>query len=167
MKVVFLDFDGVLNSGEFAASPRNDNPGGLLGLDWKAIARLNRLILLTGAKVVVSSTWRLDDDVPGLRALLGEAGFDGEVIGMTPSLNGPRGLEIQAWLDSAPLFGVDVEQFVIVDDDSDMEHLGDRLVKTTFQDGLQDEHVEKAAALLAAARSALVVPTSDMIVRFS
>lgn len=50
MKVIFLDFDGVLNSTRFMM----ENPQrGLCGLDKVAVARLNRLCAETGAYVVV------------------------------------------------------------------------------------------------------------------
>ena len=40
------------------------------------------------------------------------------------------------------------EAFVILDDVADMEHLDDRLVRTRFETGLEDEHVEAAVAIL-------------------
>jgi hypothetical protein len=69
-----------------------------------------------------------------------------------------RGQEIQAWLDGAPRYGIEVESFVILDDDSDMVHLADRLVKTSFETGLLDEHVDRAIAMLVAAPPLLVTP---------
>jgi predicted mannosyl-3-phosphoglycerate phosphatase (HAD superfamily) len=50
MKIIFLDIDGVLN---------NYNTLGE-GLNWEsnAVKILKRIIKETGAKVVLSSTWR-------------------------------------------------------------------------------------------------------------
>ncbi len=45
-KYIFLDFDGVINT-------QNDK------FDKKAVANLRRLLVRTDAKVVISSTWRL------------------------------------------------------------------------------------------------------------
>jgi predicted dehydrogenase len=155
MRVIFLDFDGVLNSDSFFRA--NDGryvPG---ALDPGAVARLTALVARTGAKVVIASTWRLDYTLERIREILAKHGFVGEVIGVTPSIqrvdedegcivrHGPRGLEIQAWIDAQP---EPVEAFVILDDQRDMEHLLPRLVCTDFATGLLDAHVEDAFARL-------------------
>jgi len=46
--------------------------------------------------------------------------------------------------------GFTVEAFVILDDDSDMAHLRNtkHFVKTTFQDGFTDWHLEEAIKVL-------------------
>jgi hypothetical protein len=55
MKVVFLDIDGVLNC------TKTKNPRKFpYVVDPKLLARLNRLLERTAAKVVLSSSWRLD-----------------------------------------------------------------------------------------------------------
>lgn len=134
-------------------------------IDAPTIPRLNAITDRTGAKIVISSTWRRarhpEDASPTarMRRILGLHGATGDVIGVTPSLleeipcanpDGssawfakPRGLEIQAWLDAHP----EVTSFVILDDNSDMAYLGHRLVQTTWERGLQDEHVAAACAL--------------------
>lgn len=92
---------------------------------------LNHIIEKTGAKVVISSTWRKSHSVQELQELLEKVGFIGEIIGRTPSLylnkNGeesytiPRGCEIDCWLKNT--FDWDdlaYVRYVILDDDSDM-----------------------------------------------
>src|SRR5690349_14934412 len=55
MKVIFLDIDGVLNSD---ATP---NPRKLpYVVDKRLLRRFHRLLDRTGARVVLSSTWRCD-----------------------------------------------------------------------------------------------------------
>jgi hypothetical protein len=55
MKVIFLDVDGVLNCKKTA------NPRKLpYVVDRRLLARFKRLLDRTGAKVVLSSTWRYD-----------------------------------------------------------------------------------------------------------
>jgi hypothetical protein len=144
MKVIFLDFDGVLNSRDWCQ--RNEhllaNQSLLMhrDLDREAVGRVNRIVEATGAVVVVSSTWRLLNPLPVLKNILAAHGFTGEVLDVTPRLSRRRGHEIAAWLNShGP-----VEGFVIIDDDSDMEHLLHKLVQTSWESGLQDEHVERA-----------------------
>ena len=55
MKVIFLDIDGVLNC-EKTPNPRKFP----YVVDKKLLARLQKLLERTGAKVVLSSSWRLD-----------------------------------------------------------------------------------------------------------
>lgn len=143
MKIVFLDFDGVLNCHLYLTGVRWTNDE--LMLDTAAIERVNRLLEASGAKVVISSSWRHGWCQRRLEQMLKLRGFLGEVLGTTPMSAGTcRGHEIQAWLDKNP----GVESFVILDDDSDMDLLMDRLVRTTFADGILDSHVDRALAVL-------------------
>ncbi len=59
MKVIFLDVDGVLNS---TPSGPDFEPG--------LVVWLNRLVDLSGAGVVVSSSWRLEYPLDRLVGLL-------------------------------------------------------------------------------------------------
>lgn len=163
---IFLDVDGVLNShGWYINRPRKTRleqeqierfEHFQHDLDPVPIQRLNRLIEATGAKVVISSTWRKIWKTPEeMQHLLDSKGFKGEVIGVTPVLDTyssssglwtakVRGDEIQAWIDENNFTG----KFVILDDDADMAHLMPFLVKTTMETGLLDEHVEQALKIL-------------------
>jgi hypothetical protein len=152
--VVFLDVDGVLNSIEtFTARERARKEGPVdtdegHQIDRGLVARLNTLLELTGAKVVVSSTWRMGRTTAELQKLLESRGFRGEVIGVTPihyNEGRERGHEIQEWLERSRTH---VHSFVILDDDSDMAHLRHRLVQTTVQTGLQDHHISMATTIL-------------------
>lgn len=161
MKVIFLDFDGVINSAEFMKIRHRDRKIKNIELNagkdeeskfnWyismiseEHVKRLNQIIEATGAKVVVSSTWRILHDVEELSAFLKARGFIGEVIDRTPRFGGaPRGEEITDWLENNK-----VDEFVILDDDSDMCHLKHKLVHTSWQTGLQPEHVAMAIEML-------------------
>lgn len=97
MKVIFLDFDGVLNTvgynrelGEVTfggTTTTLDNP--------HAINMVQALVDFTGAKVVVSSSWRCMG-LERVKAVLAKSNLHCDVIGITPELGGERGLEIQA-----------------------------------------------------------------------
>lgn len=147
MKVLFLDIDGCLNSGKYIRSlgkpfgtTRTDEI-----LDPSAIDRLNRLVEATGAAVVVSSAWRIGSTAFGLQCVLQRHGFQGEVIDITPhSAHGVRGREIQEWLNRNP----EVKSFAILDDANDMEHLLPFLVRTNYDSGLLDSHVEDLIKIL-------------------
>lgn len=158
--VVFLDFDGVLNSKDWfqRRGPRPQARGPDLvrwRLDPRTAPRLNRLAN-AGAHFVISSTWRIAG-LTEMRETLWMLGVRGEVIDVTPDLTVKtrsiyvnharnRGQEIQAWLDLNDYAG----PFVILDDDTDMGPLHDRLVHVDDRFGLLDEHVDTALSLLAA-----------------
>src|SRR5687767_10572458 len=55
MKIVFLDIDGVLNTRRSCHAQR----GRPRPFDVDAISALNRVLRQTGARVVMSSTWRI------------------------------------------------------------------------------------------------------------
>lgn len=140
--VIFLDIDGVLAN--VATRYRHGDPA--------CVARLNRITDATGARIVVSSTWRFQPDIKDKMAAWG---VTGEVIGITPDgskrdANGlyvsvPRGHEIYDWMFANHYDGT---RIAILDDDNDMELLVDFLVRTDTYLGLQDADVDKAIALL-------------------
>ncbi len=120
--------------------------------------------------MVISSSWRHGRALETLRSLLTRRGFTGEVIGKTPMhVEGKdrcRGIEIAYWLEHAPLYGLEVQNFVILDDDGDMAQLADRLVQTSMKQGLTEEHVETAISMLLKPLPLIVQPTPEMLVRF-
>lgn len=148
--ILFLDIDGVLNSARFL----RENPGAFDGrvlsqmLDPAAVARLEQLSLATDMDVVVSSSWRIVFPLTSIAEALVAHGFTGRIVGATGTgrnRKANRGLEILAWLDSDQSAQ---DKFCILDDDSDMGVMLPVLVKTTWEDGLLDEHVDRALALL-------------------
>lgn len=157
MKTIFLDFDGVLNNMHKRAEnqlliKRSSSMLDLEHLDLTNVSNLNDLVARTGAKVVISSSWRILDSMERLVEVLRDHDFKGEVIGVTPRLHRTpdgevrvRGDEIQAWLDAQ----VEKPQsFVILDDDSDMTHLMEFLVQTDDDFGLTQGDVERAVKVL-------------------
>jgi hypothetical protein len=65
--------------------------------------------------------------------------------GREVSVGSVRGKEIDRWLKDHP----EVEQYCIVDDDSDMlEEQMPYFVKTTYKEGLQFDHMEKICKIL-------------------
>jgi hypothetical protein len=154
VKIIFLDFDGVLNCRatiERADRATEDNPRWHeTHVDLEMVERLNDLLKRSNAHVVVSSSWRLGYDLEELKGILHRRGLNEEhlfrFISVTPKLRAERGYEIQEWLDGFPITKQDT--FVILDDDSDMAHLIPFLVHTSFEVGLTDAHVEAALAVL-------------------
>ena len=56
-----------------------------------------------------------------------------------------RGIEIQRWLNETKY---EIESFVILDDDSDMLHLSEKLVKTKGTRGLTEKEAKEAIDML-------------------
>ncbi len=152
MRVVFLDFDGVLNSRALVEHSATPHAPGLSLLDEDAVARLERLCAVGGAGIVVSSTWRLTFDRPALQAMLRGKGLaTAPILGMTPLIphKRGRGSEIQLWLDTAPqTLGWSIDGMVILDDEADMLHLTPWLVQSSFETGLTDAHLSLATSVL-------------------
>lgn len=156
-RIVFLDIDGVLApirnySGYMFVCHDLLPPNGCLKFDTYCVDQLNQLCTLTGAKIVISSSWRhYIPDIEKMRAMFIRQGVTAEVIGMTPEAQDSwpdcsRGAEIKAFMDA---FDGEIENFVIVDD-SDMGFIGleDRWVRTDCTKGLHSEDCIKAQRIL-------------------
>ena len=150
MKIIFLDIDGVLNYETCWGRPENENTQDVW--DEDCVSELNRIVEETGAKIVVSSTWRLYDDAYAI--IIEKMGIkEGSIIGKTkdylPIIKAGgtcRGDEIQDWLDTTNDV---IENFVILDDDDDMGELVPYLIQTDFRDkGLTKEIADKAILFL-------------------
>lgn len=155
MKVIFLDVDGILNC-QFT---KERFEGYIFVMDRK-IELLKKLVDDTGAEIVLSSTWRQGwfheqlniEDINtrlfrALRNKLQEHGL--EMIDYTPIKRyKERGLEIDAWLHRWT--GEPVDSFVILDDlgGKYLRPHANRLVQTSFKEGLQEKHVELAKKIL-------------------
>jgi hypothetical protein len=148
MKIIFLDIDGVLNCEEAYRSGeckyqewiwedgRKDHYQRFCS--WSRDL-LNKLIEETGAKIVISSTWR-HSGIEFMKKVWEYEKMSGEIIGITPSLRSseldiPRGLEIKYYLEKDLGFShinwdrniqneyiekSGVENYIIIDDDADM-----------------------------------------------
>lgn len=116
-KIIFLDIDGVLNSPLYMIHSKE----GSRSLDPVNIKALNGLIARTGAKVVLSSTWRYNSTPEAMTELLQEKGFAYDIHSFTPDTRSAcRGVEIKMWMDAHVESFVNFHEYVILDDDSDM-----------------------------------------------
>lgn len=96
MKVIFLDIDGVLNSDEYFDKIKNlDIQGIEQEIDIEKIKLLKKAINETGAKVVLSSSWRYTRNGQQLKELLSNYEI---YVDSTPFIQNKRGLEIKKWL---------------------------------------------------------------------
>ena len=181
MKIIFLDIDGVLNC---ESAYRN---GECQYQEWiwedgrkdhyqrfcvRSKELLNKLIDETGAKIVISSTWR-HSGIEFMKKVWVMEEMSGEIIGITPSLRTkgldiPRGLEIAYFLNNDLQFnhinwdkGIQqeymdksgVENYIIIDDDSDMlynqrKHFVHVLPSPRNKDGFNQHYYEIAKSML-------------------
>jgi hypothetical protein len=106
IKVIFLDIDGVLNC-DRTPNPRNFP----YVVDRRLLARLKKLLKRTRAKVVLSSSWRLDPV-----GLLAAKYWGVPFIETLPDLSKKtRRDEVLSWLAVHPK----VTRYAIIDDEDD------------------------------------------------
>lgn len=158
-KIIFLDFDGVINSELYFLTQKfkDDYTSGELcseaKLDPENIKLINKLVSDTGATVVASTAWRIHNSVDNLNYFLKLRGAKFELVDSTPihkmvpnSLVYPtRGLEIQDYLDHILIVP---ESIVIIDDNADMAHLSSSLVQTNPVVGFTVNNLKQAKKIL-------------------
>jgi hypothetical protein len=148
-KIIYLDIDGVLNSDDFAKfclEEEGYNPFIEDELDPRAIKNLKYIIDETGAKIILSSSWRWESDArDAVHKQLKM--FNLDFIDTTTMEIGrckSRTMEIEAHLQDHP----EIKNYVILDDDEIESPLNERHVKTTFKFGLTREKAEQAINIL-------------------
>ena len=135
MKILFLDFDGVINSVRsataFGGFPWNIAPESLKLFDPVSLSLIRKLCSENDIKIVISSTWRKCFTCEALAEALQLPIIDTTIIRYSEK---SRGEEIKEWLVNHP----EITDYVIIDDDSDMlEEQKPRFVHTNPYDGLR------------------------------
>lgn len=150
-RAIFLDVDGVLNDKKTKAR----SPHGFIGINGSILCYLADLVWRTGAKIILTSTWK-SEWTPS-----GEIGLDGrylikrlENVGIkiadrTVDRIHDRGVGIRRYLDAHP----EIKSWVVLDDNvfPDYQDCGimDHLVQTSFDSGgLTEELAERAFHIL-------------------
>ncbi len=155
MKVIFLDFDGVIIT-----------PKSKCKLDPERMALLGRILDATDAKIVISSSWRRYSLEDTIRHITDDDNFfvggnpfpfPEAVVGVTERMYSfcypnnerhfglPRGCEIEHYLNQHS----DIDNYVIIDDDQDMLLCQkDNFVHTDSDIGITEKDVEKAIEIL-------------------
>jgi hypothetical protein len=131
--VIFLDIDGVCNNKADYSKPRQSDAE---LLPDRTLQILKRIVDSTGAKIVLSSSWRFRlADVVNNR--LGDFGLFLLDKTTTVSLDDPRrAAEIDLWLSNNP----DFNAMAILDDDDDAGAIRPEcFFQTSFNTGLTDE----------------------------
>ena len=142
MKVIFLDFNGVLDTFE------NMNE-----VDPTNLNILKEIIRETNAKIVISSSiknsyfycGKHNSTMKYFMKVLEENGI--EIYGLTPWLE-KRELEIKKYLEEHP----EIEDYCIIDDDYYFESMKEHMIKLDHQwlgtNGLQDINKDNIIKIL-------------------
>lgn len=105
MRIIFLDFDGVLNTEDYqrelieADKPREDSYGRLFSP--VAMDNLYKIVRATGAKIVVISSWKGIYGLDGLRQMWQERGYKESIYDVT------RNVVSDEWLLNVDLSTLD------------------------------------------------------------
>ena len=152
MNIIFLDVDGVLNSQNKLIEIYNKTGRPHSGTDYpfdeKCLENLKKLVKETGAKIVITSTWRkYEENMKVLLNKLKEYNLDKEIIGYTPVLYTRRENEIIEYLNNLNNLNNNIN-YVIIDDISNMGQLNDNLVVTSPKTGFTEENMKTAIKIL-------------------
>ena len=149
-KIIFLDFDGVLNTEhyqdllQYQSSPWQDEYGAFF--DPKAVKQLKRIIDATEVDIVVESSWKYLG-LDAMKELWEVRNLPGTIIDITSSLLGKnKGVEIASWLSKYAKQDI---RYVIIDDeyvilDSQLPHF----ILTNPYEGITEEQANRAISML-------------------
>lgn len=166
-RFIFLDFDGVLNSGRYQRElqTRGEMGRDALGprFDPQAVDALRMLLDRSGAQLVITSSWRTEG-LAAMRDLWQSRSLPGVVADITPFYMygayrtspqeepfmgvtlGCRGLEIAEWLTQ---HAEPDASYVILDDEEDfLLQQASQLVRINPETGLTPTDVRKAMIVL-------------------
>lgn len=144
-RVIFLDIDGVLNHKglcqvlEVKCNSISTNER----FDPRCVAQLNNITGITGADIVICSTFRVMKSLKSIRELINDnMGVEADIIGSTPILDS-RGEEIECYIKACRH---NIDKLIILDDeDVGMGDMLRYLVKTDFDNGGLTEAVAEIA----------------------
>ena len=117
MKIIFLDVDGVLNNANYTKKCYRKNGHKPMSMycvpfDPYNLKNLAKIVKKTGAKIVLSSTWRIyKSHIYVLEARLAEYGL--RIYDKTDDINMIKGAEITEWIKQHR----DIENYVVIDDE--------------------------------------------------
>jgi hypothetical protein len=156
MNVIFLDYDGVVNTpmwNEDGTRCRYNFPKDNKVNNFQAVQWVSEFCQKYGYSIVVSSTWRMDSNYKeclvngGLRAgieILGRTEICKDVKDSYTGIYVTRGVEIEQYLEQHP----EVDEYLIFDDDDGLwEYQIEHLVLTDGTAGFTMNDFNKAVRL--------------------
>lgn len=134
MKILFLDVDGVFTSMKALS---------WFNYDIYSVNFIRWVCDKTGAKIVISSTWRFNHNPKFFGAIFGEERIHEDwrtpYLKRKMSQHIDRGEEIKDWLNRHP----EVTQYLILDDDADMlPEQKSSFIQTDMHNGILYEHMQ-------------------------
>jgi hypothetical protein len=160
-KLVFLDIDGVMKSVSSTVRAGGDRYANFLHPEHAEALKF--ILEHTDARIVISSSYREFMSVKELGSLFEKSGIPRKyVISKTASLNKgwngdvERGDEVNDWLRLAPAdafnyhgVDIDVESFVVLDDDNDFSNINPlNFIRTNGNYGLTHYEALEAIEIL-------------------
>ena len=153
--IVFLDFDGVLNTEQYQArltvddKPTKDTWGPLF--DPHAVENLRQILDEMDAQIVISSSWRYVHSLDSLRTMWVTRDLPGEILDTLAcgATYISRGEEIECWLERN-----DRPDYAIIDDLDDFSPAQrDHYVETNPIVGITEADAQKAIEILQKSRA--------------
>lgn len=161
-KIIFLDFDGVLNTEHYQGllryqgEPWQDEHGAFF--DPNAVKQLRRIIDATGADIVIESSWKYLG-LDAMKELWKVRNLPGRVIDITPSSVSDeyllknldttmihcKGMEIASWLSEQAediRYAIIDDEYVILD--SQLPHF----ILTNPYEGITEEQTNRTISIL-------------------
>lgn len=154
MKILFLDFDGVLNPVHYENMMwkmwktsngliKSKDEYGMIFFD-QSIEPLREIVEKTGCRIVISSTWRKEGIIK-MESMWKARNMPGYLQSLTPIFDSAeRGKEISHWLNVA---SIEVNQYAILDDRV-IEGHKEHFVKTNGFYGLTSEDADEVIKIL-------------------
>jgi hypothetical protein len=166
-KIIFLDFDGVLNTEYYQNNlcyqklAYQDEYGAIF--DPEATKQLKRIVDATNAKIVIESSWKFLG-LEAMQEMWTVRQLPGQVIGITPSsvsdqwllsanlddidpaMGHCKGMEIASWL--ADHAGPDARYVIIDDEYVILDSQLPNFILTNPYDGITEELADKAISIL-------------------
>ena len=161
-KIIFLDFDGVLNTEHYQGllryqgEPWQDEHGAFF--DPNAVKQLRRIIDATGADIVIESSWKYLG-LDAMKELWKVRNLPGRVVDITPSSVSDeyllknldttmihcKGMEIASWLSEQAediRYAIIDDEYVILD--SQLPHF----ILTNPYEGITEEQTNRTISIL-------------------
>jgi len=158
-KYIFLDFDGVLNTGNYYrylqmnGKSTTDKYGVLF--DTSCVNLINNVIDTTKAKIIVISSWRFFWSIGQLKEMWTNRGLNGELQDITPTnlILSPKevhtkGIEIRTWFNSKNLEQQHTSYVIIDDENLFLDSQQSHLILTRPDTGITKEIAEQIVKIL-------------------
>ncbi len=157
--ILFLDFDGVLNSGsnyrklQMSGLPTKDEFGTLF--DAEAVNCLRKIVDARRTIIVVISSWRYIYDLDTLREMWRQRDLPGILYGITPCdilLSSDdrcvKGVEIKEWFERQGLDETKYSFVILDDEDEFLREQQCHFIRINPEVGITENDAERAIQVL-------------------